>query len=487
MRRTFGRWHAAPLPRRVAALGLAAVVCLTLGVDGAALAAGPAGRPGDPAPARTSPVLGSLVAGSDVAATGTALDASAIVPGVANRTSLAMLATYDVKAALGFNARTLRVDATITVRNDSGGAVDRLELNTIAARLGSMRRLSAAVDDVAVRPSRSDQTITVPLGGVLPEGASAKVYVGYSATLRSGTKGSDWLFTRANGIAELYRWIPWISRATRFDRPNHGDPFVTPVSPRVTVALTTDRRLVVAAPGRRTSVSADGLRQTFEATQVRDLAFTAAPDYRISSATVDGVVVRAYARPGVSRSARLGAAATALKRMVPKVGPYPYPTLVIAQSAGGYGMEAPGMIWIPGSVSSLRYLVAHETAHQWFYALVGNDQASAPFTDEAAADFLARWSLGMRRASRCSTGRLDLTIYEYSSACYYERVYIQGGNLLDDLRRKMGNTAFWRGLRAYVEAQRWKLASPRALLDALDAATPLALTPRVAPRFPRWY
>jgi len=104
-----------------------------------------------------------------------------------------------------------------------------------------------------------------------------------------------------------------------------------------------------------------------------------------------------------------------------------------------------------------------------------------------AADFLARWSLGMRRASRCSIGRLDLTIYEYSSACYYERVYIQGGNLLDDLRRRIGDTAFWKGLRAYVDAQRWQLAPPRALVDALDAATPLSLMPRVAQRFPRWY
>ena len=487
MRRWIGRPVISPPSPRIAALGLAAMLSLAVGFDGAASAAGPTGRPGDADPATTARVLGIRAAAAAGLEETTAVTASAVVPGTANRSSLAMLATYDVAATLGFNARTLRVDATIVVRNDSGGPVDRLELNTIAARLGAMRRLSASVDGVVVRPTRSDQTITVPLGGVLPAGASATVYVGYSATLRSGTRGSDWLFTRANGIAALHRWIPWISRPVRFDRPNHGDPFVTPVSPKVTVRLTTDRRLVVAAPGRRIAASANGLRQTFEATQVRDFAFTAAPDYRSSSVIVNGVVVRAYARPGISRSARLSAAVTALKRMTPKVGPYPYPTLIIAQSAGGYGMEAPGMIWIPGSASSLRYLVAHETAHQWFYALVGNDQASAPFSDEAAADFLARWSLGMRRASRCSTGRLDLTIYEYSSACYYERVYVQGGNLLDDLRRAMGDTAFWRGLRSYVDAQRWRLAPPRALLDALDAATPLSLTSRLARRFPRWY
>ena len=97
-------------------------------------------------------------------------------------------------------------------------------------------------------------------------------------------------------------------------------------------------------------------------------------------------------------------------------------------------MESPGLIWIPTGVaaSNLRYLAAHETAHQWFYGIVGNDQAKQPFADEAAADFAARYVLGLKRGSRCATATLDRTIYQYSAACYYEKIYIQGGNLLDD-------------------------------------------------------
>jgi hypothetical protein len=150
-------------------------------------------------------------------------------------------------------------------------------------------------------------------------------------------------------------------------------------------------------------------------------------------------------------------------------------------------MEAPMMIWIPRGASNLAYLVSHETAHQWFYGLVGNDQARQPFTDEAAADFLARYTLSMKRASRCSTARLDLTIYQYSSGCYYEVVYIQGGNFIDSLRRAMGSTLFWRTMRAYVAQHRYQLASEKVLLDQLDAATPLNFVPRYEPRFPRSY
>jgi aminopeptidase N len=93
----------------------------------------------------------------------------------------------------------------------------------------------------------------------------------------------------------------------------------------------------------------------------------------------------------------------------------------------------------------------------------------------------------MRRASRCATARLDLSIYKYSATCYYEVVYIQGGNFLDDLRKKMGSTAFWSALKGYVAANRYKVVATRTLLTALDDATTLDLVPRYEPRFPRLY
>jgi hypothetical protein len=421
------------------------------------------------------------------AAPATAITATGIVPGSVNRTSLNLTATYTVGLRLNFGTRSFRADTTIDIVNTSGGPIDRLELNTIAARLGGMHLTAMTVDGTPVTATIDDQTIIVPLGGVLDAGATTRVRVSYGATLRSTLFGSNWLFTRTNGVLEAYRWIPWVSRRTPFNRPNHGDPFVTPVSPRVRVAITSDRTLVYATPGSRIAVS--GLRQTFEATNVRDFAFTAAPDYRTISATVGDNVIRVYYRGSFPALATLAAAKRAITRMEALVGPYPYRTYRLAQSAGGYGMESPGLTWIPSGVArtNLAYLVTHETGHQWFYSLIGNDQARQPFADEAATDFLARYTLSLRRASRCSTARLDLTIYRYSGACYYEIVYIQGGNFIDDLRRRMGSTAFWRGIRAYVAANRFQFGSTKELLDTLDAATTLNLVPRYTPRFPSIY
>ena len=438
--------------------------------------------PGDAQPARAD-IAARAPATNLVGITG------AIVPGTVNRTSVNLTASYSVVLALRYGSRSFAVNSTATITNTSGGPIDRVEFNTIATRLGGMVLRRVEVDGTAVTARVHDQTVIVPLGGILPAGATTKVNVRYRATLRSSLAGSSWLFTKVNGIVDAYRWIPWVSRDTPFDRPNHGDPFVTPVSPSVKLRVETDRRLVIASTADRTAVSSDGLTQWFAATNVRDVTITAAPDFRTKSVLVGSVRIRYYYRSSANSAIILDAAADAVRAYQSRLGAYPYKVFKVVQSSGGYGMESPGLIWIPYGLGSanLRYLVSHETAHQLFYGMVGNDQARQPFADEAAADFMAREITGTRRGSRCATARLDRTIYAYSSTCYYEIVYIQGGTLLNEARRRMGSTAYWGALRTYVADHRFGLIGTKTLLQALDDATPVDLSKLFAPRFPNYY
>jgi aminopeptidase N len=415
---------------------------------------------------------------------------SEIVPGSVGRSSLALDAVYRANLKLTWATRAIWVDSTAIVTNTSSAEIDRIELNTVAARLGSLRLRPVTVDGVVVPATVTGQTILVPLGGVLPVGAVTKVRVRFSARLQDDLVGSHWLFTRTNGIADIYRWLPWVSRRVTFDRPNNGDPFVTPSSRDVRVTIRTDRYVVLATTGDLVSSTDGGLTQVFEAANVRDFTVTAATDFQTRERVVGDTTVRVYFRPGTRGAAWLDAAADAFAALEERLVPYGYPTFKVVQSAGGSGMESPELIWIPTGIaaSNLRYLAAHETAHQWFYGIVGNDQVGEPFTDEATADFAARSILGIQRASRCPAARLDRSIYDYSASCYYEAVYIQGGNLLDEARERMGSDPFWTALRGYVEANRYELASTATLLRALDAATPLDLAGLLfAARFPRLY
>jgi hypothetical protein len=474
-----------PLVRVAAPLALTCL--LVLSVVGPALACDP--RLSDLRDSRTwpdaveSPDLGSR------AATTAAATATSITRGSVNRTSMNLRATYVVSLSVRFATRAFHANTVATITNTSGGPIDRIEMNTVAARLGGMRLYKVQVDGRDVPRRFSDQTVIVPLGGILAAGDTVRVRVHYTARLRNSLAGSDWMFTRVNGIIDAYRWIPWISRVTPFSRPNFGDPFVTPVSPHVTVNVRSDRRLVIASTADRVWQSADGLRQQLVARNVRDVTFTAAPDFRTTTVMVGSTPVRYYYRNATNARLTRDYAAAAFRSMQARLGDYPYPMYKVVQSAGGYGMESPGMTWIPygHGRANLRYLVYHETAHQWFYGLVGNDQARQPFADEAVADFVARDLTGLRRASRCSTGRLDLSIYRYSRACYYEIVYIQGGNLLNQARLRMGTTRFWSALRDYVADRRYGLSRTQVLLQALDAATPANLSTLFRPRFPAYY
>src|SRR5204863_976973 len=130
--------------------------------------------------------------------------AADIVPGSVGRTSIALEATYDAYLKIYWGSGLLWVDSTATIRNTSGGPIDRVELNTIATRLGAIDLQPVTVDGTNVAATISDQTIVVPLGGVLPAGGSAAVRVRYAARARTSLTGSNWMFTKANGILDLY-------------------------------------------------------------------------------------------------------------------------------------------------------------------------------------------------------------------------------------------------------------------------------------------
>jgi hypothetical protein len=410
------------------------------------------------------------------------------------RSSFRMEARYEVDVRLDWGTRWVRVNARIALRNTSGGPIDQVHLNTVAARLGSLRLRAARVDGVPVTPVVDDQTITLPLPAPLAEEGETMLQVVYRARLRTTTGGRDHLFSQRGGVAQLYRFIPWLSRRTPSGPSTNGDPFVTPASPSARVTLSADRPMVWATSGRRvagpTRLAAGGESQTFVARDVREFNVAASPGFRVTSGrSTDGetrILVYTLLEDGPRW---LQLARRELERYERLLVPYPYPVYRVAETAGPIALESPALVWIPRGLSDRddEYLIAHETAHQWFYALVGNDQVTDSFADEAVADFLARHVLGRRRASRCPADRLDRNIHRYSKACYYETIYIQGAGFLDGLRRDFGARGFWAALRTYAADNRFDVSSDRRLLEAFRARFGDAVLPRYRERFPRLY
>ena len=119
-------------------------------------------------------------------------------------------------------------------------------------------------------------------------------------------------------------------------------------------------------------------------------------------------------RPSVAGRAR-----SALEALADRFGPYPWPSLNLAvvPDLDRVGIEYPTMIFL--GENGIARTTTHEVAHQWFYSLVGNDQARDPVLDEGLATYsqaeLDRiWpyldGLPDPRAVRPLTGRPDVVL-----------------------------------------------------------------------------
>jgi hypothetical protein len=397
---------------------------------------------------------------------------------------------YTVGVHLDWDTRWVDVTTTIDVRNTSGRAIDRLDLNTVAAKLGGMKNLRARVNGASRKVTKVGQTLILPLGFELAAGASATVFVGYRARLRTSAGGRGYFFAKLDGVAQMYRFIPWVSRRIPFGSSNHGEQFVTPVSPRVEVTVSADRKLKWATSGRQVKkLSERKLR--FVARNVRDFNLAASPRYKVATGkTYNGKtrIIAHTVRHDGKRLVRL--AKQEIARYASLTGvPYPHPTYRIAETGGGLAMESPALIWIPRSrpASDHPYLVSHETAHQWWYSTVGNDQSTDAFADEALADYFSRKKHLSIRASRCKTDRLDRDTQAYSDGCYFEVVYVQGARFLNNLRRDFGSAKFKAAIRAYTKDNRNDIANNARLLEAFRAQMGNGVLPRYRNRFPSIY
>jgi len=226
----------------------------------------------------------------------------------------------------------------------------------------------------------------------------------------------------------------------------------------------------VRAPRGLTAVVSDGHA-------VRDVA-VAVGRFAFASAAVHRVHVRvAVARGGAaSPKAVLGMATSALARLSHRYGAYPWSryTVVVPPGFGAGGIEYPTLSFV-GASRLARVVVDHETGHQWFYSLVGNDQAHDPWLDETLATWVQQQLDGQRRpppplpsAARRHVGE-PVNYWTRFPRAYFWGVYEEGANAL----RSLGDdAAIDCALRHYVARRAYSIAQPGDLLDELNRFIP---------------
>jgi hypothetical protein len=276
-----------------------------------------------------------------------------------------------------------------------------------------------------------------------------------------------------------------------------GDPTVYPLANH-TLTARTDPGVTVASGGL---VEAEGGVWRFAVERARGVAFVASDRYQMVEGEIDGITLRSYYLPEVPEAgeAALEIAANALALYEELYGPYPYDSLTVAENGFFGGMEYSALITVSdyvyntyngGPDSLLTALVAHETAHQWWYGAVGNDQANEPWLDESLAFYsellyferyhpeLVDWWWYVRVNQYDHYGPVDATIYSYDdSASFIISMYAQAALFTDDLRELMGDEQFFAFLRDYYARYNGQIVTARDYFMTAREHTNVDLTP----------
>ncbi|MBK8598084.1 MAG: M1 family metallopeptidase [Holophagales bacterium] len=164
-----------------------------------------------------------------------------------------------------------------------------------------------------------------------------------------------------------------------------------------------------------------------------------------------------------------------------------YQTIFTAGTMRAFGS------WPLNGLREPEMIVVHEFGHGWWYGLVASNEFEESWMDEGINSFteyemldrryggLARFPLGVRFGSfdlgRIQTiqarevDRLVTPSWSFAPGAYGRNSYARAATSIDQIRRVLGEEAFWRAFRAWAE--RWRFDHP-ATEDFLDAFRPAA-------------
>lgn len=244
----------------------------------------------------------------------------------------------------------------------------------------------------------------------------------------------------------------------------YGESWVTTWA-RFALTLRHPAALNVAAAGATvTTPDPGGLTAvTTSVIEARDTFWAIGAMQESTRRTARGTLVRAWSPTDAvaDRTDAARDAVSALTQIERRLQPYPYAEfdVIVARIDAGGGMEYPSVVITDGTDDVTR----HETGHQWFYGLVGDDQYREPWIDEGFTSFLeVYWSSPTtQRAPGCYPARRfrvrDPQTFITSSMAYWNRhvgqyglAYENPACALAEARDRLGDAQFTRIMRGIV-------------------------------------
>ena len=424
---------------------------------------------------------------------------------------------YFISAQLDFYLHSLSVAETITYTNNTSQPLTDLLLVVPANRWPGafqLREIRWAGGQLTQDFSLHLHRLSLLLPQPLPPGGQVSLSLAYDLALPPIPKPSDaapqpFGYTQAqSNLVDWYAYVPPYLDGWLVHDPGYWGEYQVFAAGDFQVDLTLVNApggLVIAASAPPfDTTQGDGTTYRYQLASARTFALSISPSYQVFSQTVDlgssSVVVYsyAYAYDVQAGQAVLEETARAVQLYSELFGPYPHPALSVVEADFLDGMEYDGLYFLSKGFYNLYdgtpngYLTAiavHETAHQWWYGLVSNDQTLEPWLDEALCAFtervyyerfypeaLARWWQPYRVDYYEPRGLVGGTIYDYASyRAYRDAVYLHGQEFLQAVRQRIGDQVFITFLKAYAAQYRGQIATRQDFFATLASLSPVGI------------
>lgn len=278
-----------------------------------------------------------------------------------------------------------------------------------------------------------------------------------------------------------------------------GDPFYSDAS-SYDVHITVPKAYTVAATGEPAAEKINGSEKTynFKEEKVRDFAFVTSNKFTIEQKVVDGINVKCFflTENKENNAIAMMAAENSIKRFNELYGKYPYKNFSVVETNFGTGMEYPQLVYIgqqyytsTKQIPELELVIVHETAHQWWYNTVGNDEIDEAWLDESFATYSEGAYFEKKNNSRAY---FDNIVKSYTGSergisgskvvlrpvskfqgwnDYGPLVYRKGASMLYELRKEVGDENFSKIMQTYYDKYKFKNAKTKDFIAVVEEVT----------------
>lgn len=329
---------------------------------------------------------------------------------------------YDIEVELHYNNKRYSAKQWVTYVNNSNKTLGELYFHIYPNAFKSLDTLPILFKDKIEDPlsydngyiefkniskdnkkldyrvmGEDDTTLSVKLNEPLLKGQKTIIYMEYDVKLPNPMDR----FGYGDRTINLGNWYPI---ACVYDEDgwnldpyyNIGDPFYSDIA-NYNVSLVSDMDVVIASSGNILAETIVNGKKTYEikGNLIRDFSIVASREFKIAEDEVDGTTIKLYyldeKTDMIDKSLRFSR--QSLKVFNKVFGKYPYRIYSVVLTEFPSGMEYPSIVFISEDyfrhsvVDLLETVIVHETAHQWWYGLVGNNQIDEPWLDEALATY----------------------------------------------------------------------------------------------------